>query len=461
MNLLAKAKSLSGLILCSALFLASCDDPNDIGLEIQPGEDLINVAFTEDFEIQTQVTLHDSIRSSRTGRILAGSLKDPLLGDVYAEGYFQLYPITALRVPENGELVDMQVTLMIDSIYGNKSALQTMALHPLAHNINTEATYYTYSREAYRTNPVPSSVKQVGIVKLQEDAADRVRRDTAMTFMLNELGQEIVAKSKAQPEWTASWSPFLQSFHGLALVSQDPNQGTGIMSVSLGSQRTTARLRYRTPKADNSAFDTVAVNFVVTGKNPEGSDPGITYSYVRSNRSNTPISGLVSHRDVVPTTQTNNLGFAQAGVGIRTKIFIPGLEALKTRIGNAAISKAELIIVPAHTQGFALPNQIALTRLDAGGNLLTSNGQEVFVINSNISQRGVSPFAFLFNQEENRYVLNITEYASSVINGSRPNNGLVLSVVPNNTQTGRLVFGTAQNQQHTPIKLRVYYIPSN
>jgi hypothetical protein len=467
MNLLAKAKSLSGLILVSALFLSSCNDISDIGLEIQPGEDLINVAFTEDFIIQTQVTLHDSIRSSRTGRIMAGYLKDPKLGDVYAEGYFQIYPNVGIRVPQSGELVDMQVTLMIDSIYGNKSALQTMALHPIVNNINTETTYFTYSREAYSSDPIPSSVTQVGIlgvIPVPNSSDTRARVDTAITFNVKELGEAVIAKSKAQPEWTASWSPYLQSFHGLALVSQDPNQGTGIMSVFLGSQRTTARLRYRTPRdpaPDGTiAYDTTSIAFTVSGKTPDGQDPGIAYSYVRGNRSNTDLASLVSHRNVISTAQTGNLGFAQSGTGIRTNIYIPGLDSLKARIGNAAISKAELIITPTHTEGFPVPAQISLTMLDANGNLAVGGGQEIFARNSNVTQRA-TPFTFPYNQAEKKYILNITEYANSVINGARPNNGVSLSVRPNNVQVSRLVFGDADNQQSTPMILRVYYIPAN
>ena len=78
-------------------FLTSCNDPNDLGMELLPSDDLITVNTLEEKEsILAFTTLEDLIRTDEPSKSLLGILDDPLFGrttiNFATQFYLQTFP---------------------------------------------------------------------------------------------------------------------------------------------------------------------------------------------------------------------------------------------------------------------------------------------------------------------------------------------------------------------------------
>ncbi|MGL5888997.1 MAG: hypothetical protein ACRC3B_03890, partial [Bacteroidia bacterium] len=73
-------------LLPAALFLAtlvlptSCKKESDIGLGLQPGNDLLNAQLSDTITLWTKTEIDDSLRSDKTALCVIGSNNDPLFG---------------------------------------------------------------------------------------------------------------------------------------------------------------------------------------------------------------------------------------------------------------------------------------------------------------------------------------------------------------------------------------------
>ncbi len=86
MNLLIRKLALC--LSISALFLA-CEDPQDIGKDLQPQNQDFGVLFTDTVTVRTSTVLVDSVRTSISNYMLAGQYMDAKLGTVTAKTFFQ------------------------------------------------------------------------------------------------------------------------------------------------------------------------------------------------------------------------------------------------------------------------------------------------------------------------------------------------------------------------------------
>ncbi len=85
MNLLDKI--LKGTVL--SLFLIACDEPGDLGLELNPGDSETEVIFQE-FVLPASTFYIDSLRTDRGANIVVGANTDTIFGQVKSESFLEL-----------------------------------------------------------------------------------------------------------------------------------------------------------------------------------------------------------------------------------------------------------------------------------------------------------------------------------------------------------------------------------
>lgn len=85
MNLLDKI--LKGAVL--SLFLIACEDPGDLGLELNPGDSETEVNFQE-FVLPASTFYIDSLRTDRGANIVVGNNTDSIYGQVTSETFLEL-----------------------------------------------------------------------------------------------------------------------------------------------------------------------------------------------------------------------------------------------------------------------------------------------------------------------------------------------------------------------------------
>ncbi|MDW3196640.1 MAG: DUF4270 family protein [Cytophagales bacterium] len=109
MNLLDKI--LKGAAL--SLFLIACEEPGDLGLELNPGDSETEVNFQE-FVLPASTFYIDSLRTDRGTNIIVGSNTDSIYGEVTSETFLELSYESGQLPLDCLELVSARLNLQID-----------------------------------------------------------------------------------------------------------------------------------------------------------------------------------------------------------------------------------------------------------------------------------------------------------------------------------------------------------
>jgi len=224
------------LIFLSALFLCGCEDPDTIGLQINPDQDLL-VEFAE-IPIKTTVILVDSINTSNTGRWLFGNYQDPITGRISAEGYSKLRPeILSDVVPDDAELDSAVLVLSINYRYGvDFESEQHLAVRELLDTISLFRNYHSTQTASKATPMVETSF----VIPFDKDSILRI---DVPAGTVEELFQIIKAFDYSNQD------EFNQLFHGIALTSNPSN--SVIYGVNPNTLDTSLKLYYSSPGDEN------------------------------------------------------------------------------------------------------------------------------------------------------------------------------------------------------------------
>jgi hypothetical protein len=444
MNLLTKY---SGLILLSALFLSACEDPGQIGLEVQPGDEQVGVLYSDTFSIQTEVIQRNDFTTALNDRLFAGGYNDPELGNLNAEGYFQYLPVNENKVIQDQSAFDsMTVSFGLSYVYGNQNAQQPLSLHRLTQDLQFDSSYTSsdkasYLPEAEATATIPTNI-------LADTAS------TKLVFRTDNLGNEIFSAVKADSALLTKEN-FRRRFKGLAIVGNQAAEQQAAMGFSLPALTSVSKIYYHYPSGDTTKRDSILFNY--------SSANAASFSRIVADRSGTPLAPLTPSNSI-SSSQLGNRAFVQGGTGVSTIIRFPGLDNLQAK-GKISITRAELIVIPIDKDNLTPPVALTLSELYEDGAVSSSdNRPERFVLdeNSYVDGRGsgAEALSFLYDANAGRYRVNISHYINAVINGVKPNNGLALSPFPINGSTNKLIINTLQGQE-TSLKLKIYYVPSN
>src|SRR5947207_1624171 len=79
-------------VISGIIILASCNDPDVIGLDVQPQSDLINLKFSDTTSVTAYTVREDSLRCDETTLQLLGSYMDSVFGRTDAAIYAQVTP---------------------------------------------------------------------------------------------------------------------------------------------------------------------------------------------------------------------------------------------------------------------------------------------------------------------------------------------------------------------------------
>ena len=75
-------------VLGITLLLASCDDTNEVGLELEDGN--LTAFYTDTVTVSVSTVLLDSIATSGTGTMLVGQYEDAIVGKTTASTFFEI-----------------------------------------------------------------------------------------------------------------------------------------------------------------------------------------------------------------------------------------------------------------------------------------------------------------------------------------------------------------------------------
>ena len=366
----------------------SCDESSQLGLEVQPSSDKIEI-FSNNFSqsdslpafvISTESV--DSLRSDETSSLLLGKINsDPIFGENI--GSF----VTQIALSESN--IDLGTNPIVDSVvmsysysgyYGDLSTLSQIAVNYVDLNIYKDSVYY--SNHQFSTTPSGSNDLLLDF---------KISPDTSTSPILkitldNSIGQQILDLGNSGLIDNES---FLQNFGFFWLTEYSPTPNSIIYLNPSGSNSDFVVYYH------NSTSDSLSLSF-----NLDGDAARINLFNEKS------LSNLV----IDP-----GFSYIQSMAGYKSKIALENINILKDNLDGMAINKVTLSFDVNDNTTYPAHENLSLVRLDSLGN-------SVFL--ADLSIEGASHFGGQYS--DGGYEFNITRYFTNLLNDDSFTNELYL-----------------------------------
>lgn len=440
MSLLVKnnlSNKIYGLVVILALFLFSCEDPNEIGLSLNP-DDQVGVNFVE-LPVSAVNTLQEAVITSRPGRLLAGTYNDPDFGKVTAKGYAEV-KVNTKNIEEGAVFDSLTLTLKVDYLQGPTTEFtsQRVIVKQLADTLTFDTIYYNH-------DSVRTSLSILG-----EKSYSLMIGDTISMTLDENVGRTLF--DQAVLGTFSSQSDFKKLFSGISIEGDESNNSVIGFTTSEASKLS---IHYHT------ATDTLLLDFAIDNTVP-------AFNYIQGDRTGTPLEQLMANEATEPV---DGKLYMQAGTGVTSIIDLSSFNAFASADSNAniIINRGELTIggVGTSTGQFTPPPAVWMLFVNENNEMdtLPRGLQESQVYSNAIADNNFEPFLFYENprsvaffQPKSYYADDVSLFLQNVGNRKFDLPGLLLfpvgsgEIAQNNRNSVNQAMFNAND-----IKLKIYY----
>ncbi|MCA1761998.1 MAG: DUF4270 family protein [Cryomorphaceae bacterium] len=421
-NTMKRPYFLAALFFLGALILTtSCERPEeDLGLDLQPGEDILGVNAIDTFTVNAFTLLEDSIRTDKVSPALVGAYIDPVFGFTKCSHVTELRLSSGTPVFIQGgatadDIIVDSLVLKIgfppssnfggdNAVYGSRGA-QYFQVFEVLDSLSIDSAYYSNRMASIgnqdlilegKNRVAPNPIDQVVVGGDTLPAQMRFPLDT-------ELGRRII---EAGGNTGMSNADFVSILRGLMITVDETrslinSRSSGIVSFDTFFEFSDLTMYYRNTVTE----DTLSYVFDIR------SNVG-KYNIFEHDFTSADIS-LFDQLNGNPEPGARDL-YVQATGGTRVQLEMPYIENLRGDSGSVAINKAELV-VPARagrTGKFPPPQRLYLYGVDDEGAL--------FLIPDEFDEL----IGGAYDPQINGYRFIITRYIQQILLGNRENQPL-------------------------------------
>jgi hypothetical protein len=426
--------------LAATLLLASCKKESDIGIDIQPDSDLIDLQISDSTTLVTYTVREDSVRTDETTVSLLGSYVDPIFGKSSA-GIF-----TQLMLPNNLQNIDFGATAVLDSMvltlaykfdyYGDTTSTQNIVVYQMTEALVKDSNYFSNHLQQFYPTPIgqvnitpkPRTKVVVGTDTLP--AHIRIPIDPSFANLLfSQSGTANLANN----------TNLLQFFKGVYITPNNPAQASGqgsVLQVGMRETQTALTMYYHT------ATDTTTFSLVVPAE-------GAYYDYYTHDYSGTPVETQLNAQ---PGQQSEV--FLQSMGGVKTKIEFPFLDNWKNLGYNIAINQAELVIKADPSQATSdrpINTRLFLVAID-------SLGRSKLLVDMTES---LAYYGGTVNTTNSEYRINLARHFQDMLSGDQGNYGFYLKEISPTETARRAVIGGGDPSSPYKMYLHLVYTRIN
>ncbi len=306
MNLLDKKNILvrSGLVLLLIPFFFACDDPGELGIQVEGNDQNISVKDTT-IALPFSTILIDSLRTSGFSTILVGNAEDSVTGAVSCIGYTQYSPSSGTFPGDTLEFESASLKFHINEVRTIDNILSGhIDVHESSDTLYSQVVYLADREVAFDPTPIT-----------QVDYSINVDQDSVLSIPLNDLGEELFNKMvryDADEDYKDSIQRNLIYFPPLVLKTTSSN--SGLMSLSLNNDSSAIFVKMKSPKTDSTY--SFKLNFNGRGE----------YTYIEREKTGAKLSSLTEEY-VSNFTPGNSYGSMVDGTYVKLN-----LDPLKTFI---------------------------------------------------------------------------------------------------------------------------------
>jgi hypothetical protein len=424
-------RNLTDLLLFAflAICFAACQQSTIIGEDLID-EDNTQVQEIDSLSVESASLLLDSIYTTNGSRLLAGAYPDPYLGNISAQCFFNTDTLGDFSLADDDDLRfdSLSLSLRQDYEYPATDHLQRLAVYTLETELEDETFYFNDS-------PAPGTFNKIGRASFNT----RTTRSKRFNIRLPDaLGQSLFKVAKGQDDLLLE-----NVLNGLALMQEGDNEGQSVMGFPTDSVY--VRLYYHNQKTDEAGEVKIRLK------------PGRCFNRISSDRSKTAISELTRQGIPLPSAQSNQETYIQAGVGICTKLDFPTLRSIRQN-RKISVNLAYLDIQPLKTsyQGSDLsPLENIYVYSPTHKNTLAETYWSTSGVNPVSVRRTVNPLTGNSN-----FRIYLTDYVHDILHQDADDYDGILLYAPvfstGLNEVGRLVL-PSQRLSRDAIKLHVIF----
>jgi hypothetical protein len=408
-----------------AIMAIGCTGPGDLGMELLPTTDLISVRSLVDYNISAYTIAEDSLRTDEPSVSLIGSMVDPVFGKTTIDLASQ-FRISYNPDFESDAVADsLFLYLYYKGLYGDTLTPQRFKIYELNSSIDFDRKYYQDENlSSYAKNDQLADFEFIPKRTVTRDSIygtlDTLYQVLKIPIDMS-LAQKLISADSSQ---MADQEVFLQYFKGLYISVDDVAEKGSILSLELIANAdingSALLLHYHQTNSETGIVDTLSNAYL-------SSKFSARINSFKHDYSGSPIKNIINNEK-----QASSQVFIQSTGGLRSKLFIPGLDAWKDSV-NVAINKAELVFhvdsVASNPTFYIPPKQLLLTIID-------SAETEYLPLDYSFSP---SFYGGLLDTTDYTYRFNITQHMQEVVNGKFTNNGFYLSAINKSSIFSRVI----------------------
>ena len=402
---------LKGFALSATIFMLlinqACEEPDEIGKDLLPPQDNLNVSISDSSSIHAFSYSEDSVKTSDPQVLLAGNYLDEIFGQTSAAFYTQLIMSTTnLDFGSNPVPDSVVLTLPYFSFYGDTTAIQTLEVYRLTEDLYSDTTYYSNEDINYMLPEIGTHTftpkPQTPVILDNGDTLPPMVRipidDALASEFFYSAGSSVFDDNES----------FLDYFKGIHVKASINNGDGSILYFDPYSSNARMTIYYH-----NDDKDSLTASFYMGELS--GKFSHFDHDYTTGN---TMLADSLQEQVVQKDTLSPiNTLFIQAMSGINVRIRFPYLDQWKDE--NIAINKATLIVKtnPADNSNdvYKEPLRLGLAKVVEDGKLelLTD-----YIISADI-------FDGYFNDNKDEYRFVITQHIQEILNGEE-DRGLIM-----------------------------------
>jgi hypothetical protein len=396
------AWSIPALFLVLAVVIFSCkEEDNDLGLNIQPPNDKLNVFYSDTTTIVAYSQLVDSVRTDETSLSMLGSILDPVFGKTTTSFYTQCRLSQSAFTYGNNPLADSLIlSLLYEKYYGDTLAPLTIKVYEMDEQIFIDSNYYSH----FSIDVKPTLLAQMTFTP---DYTNDVilGNDTLPPHLRVNLGQlssELIDKLLNVPaDSMAANDNFLNYFYGLYVTVEPVNSGGQIIYFDLMASLSRMTMYYH-----NDSDDSLFFNYTINSNCAR-------FGHVEHDYS---LAGPAFKSQVLDqdTALGDHICYVQSLAGVKTFLRFPNIKNYYSD-GKIAVNEARLFLNCYETDPELAPanNLILVIKKDTTGYTITED-----------QLQGSEYYGGYYDSDKNGYWFRITNTVQDLMRRTDTDYGL-------------------------------------
>jgi len=418
--------------------LAACNETSDLGMDLLPSSDLIEVkSLIEKNSISAYTFTEGPIKTDEPSRSLLGSLNDPQFGITNIDFATQFRLLDEPDLGDNPVADSVKLYLYYRLVYGDTVTPQTFRVYELEAPLDRDESYtQDVDLKSFASENLLGELTHVPAIRQDSASQDTFYQSIAIPLD-NSIGNKLLSAPESALE---NNDTFLEYFRGLLIESvPQTNQGGTILTLEA---------------AYSDIWQGSALLIYYKNDEYRDQDTSLTTPYVispysaRVNSISHDYSGTAFEVNLNTEAGDDSLIYIQSTGGLKSKISIEGLTSWADSV-NTAINKAELVFqidtITSDVENFPPPSQLLFTYIN-------EDGDEALPADFSFSQ---SFYGGRLNTNDWTYRFNITQHMQLILDNEIQNRGFYLTTARKNNEAHRVVL--KGNNSQTGIRLEITY----